>query len=64
MASKYQQRDTSSNYNRRAYTEAQPNDDDGYGEGHGQANGLPVEEDCDEINFNNYKGIYANDDAG
>lgn len=26
--------------------------------------GLPVDEDVDDINFQNYKGIYANDDSG
>jgi hypothetical protein len=60
MATKYQHRDSSSTYNRRAYTEAQPNEDAEYDD----PNALPVEDDCDEINFNNYKGIYANDDAG
>jgi hypothetical protein len=27
-----------------------------------QNNGMP--EDCDDIDFGNYKGIYANDDVG
>lgn len=69
MASKYQQhqqRESSSTYNRRAYTEAQdeggyddPNQDEG-----AEHTGLPVDEDCDDVNLQNYKGIYANEDTG
>ena len=29
-----------------------------------EENQMPVEEDCDDIDFKNYKGIYANDDSG
>ena len=25
---------------------------------------MPIEEDVDDIDFQNYKGIYANDDSG
>lgn len=29
-----------------------------------QAAGMPVGEDVDDIDFQNYKGIYANDESG
>lgn len=35
------------------------NDDDG-----DQNQQLPVGDDVDDIDFQNYKGIYANDDSG
>ena len=69
MASKmqqHQQRESSSHYNRRVYTEAQ--DEGGYDDPNeaeaAEHAGLPVEEDCDDVNFQNYKGIYANEDTG
>ncbi len=38
--------------------------DDNNGEGGEQAADNPGDEDVDNIDFNNYKGIYADDDAG
>lgn len=55
------------NYGRRACTEM-PNDCEAFdlnklpdNDDHQQ---VPVDDDVDDINFQNYKGIYANDDNG
>lgn len=67
MASKSQ------NYNRRAHTEMPTEQCDAYdlnnlpdneNDDQAQAAGMPVGEDVDDIDFQNYKGIYANDESG
>ena len=61
-------------YNRRAHTEMPGGADqcDAYDinnlpdneEEQHQAAAMPVDEDVDDINYQNYKGIYANDESG